>query len=315
MNKVLLIDGNSIGFAAQNGTRLSVGKREVQAIFGFIRTLHSMLIKFPNFTPIVLWDGKADWRYDLFPGYKDREGKDAKIDAMRAAYKEQRPEIARALHLLGVRQARAANMEADDLAATFSKKLAEGGKEVVLVTGDQDWIQLVNDNVSWFEHRKDSQRFVTMEDLLDVTGCMTTDAFVQCKALTGDTSDTIPGVGGIGAKGAPEFIATYGSVEEFFALADSQKLGKLGKVLQAFADNESPKASTKYGEMAPMRDAYYRNMKLVNLSSEEKPKPVNHKIIRGKYDADGFRNFCEDHLFKSIIAKFDGWTTVFRNAT
>lgn len=315
MNKVLLIDGNSIGFAAQNGTRLTVGEREVQAVFGFLRTLHSMLVKFPGFTPIVLWDGKADWRFELFPGYKDREGKDPKIDAMRKSYKEQRPEIAKALHLLGVRQAQASNMEADDLAASFSKKLSENGKEVVLVTGDQDWIQLVNENVSWFEHRKDTQRFVKFDDLFDVTGCLTTEAFIQCKALCGDTSDTIPGVGGIGAKGAPEFIATYGSPEGFFELADSGRLPKkLGKTLERFAKNEAPKESTKYGVMAPMRDAYFRNMKLVNLSSVDKPAAKNHKIIRGEFNAEGFKSYCEDRLFRSIIAKFDGWTSVFCNA-
>lgn len=312
MNKTILIDSNSIGFAAQNGTRLTVGDYEVQAAFGFIRTVRSAMMMFPNSTPICLWDGKADWRYSIFPGYKDRIGHDEKMDKMRESYTKQVPDIKRMMLALGVRQARSENMEADDLAAIYSKKLSNAGKEVVLLTGDKDWLQLVNKFVSWREHRAERARTITLKGFVAETGCPDSDAFVQVKALTGDNSDTIPGVGGIGEKGAPDFLMQYESVENFFKLADEGKLGKVGAVLQRFADNGSPKDSKKYGKMLPMRDAYYRNLKLMDLESKDRPEPKNLKMVKSSFNESKFRELCEELSFNSILRNFSDWVQPFK---
>ena len=312
MNRTILIDSNSIGFAAQNGTRLSVGDYEVQAVFGFIRTLRSLMLKFPNSTPICLWDGKAKFRYDIFPGYKDRVGHDEKMDQMRESYTKQVPDIKRLLLTLGVRQARSENMEADDLAAIYSNKLSKAGKEVMLVTGDKDWLQLIDENVSWHEHRSDKEKTITIKEFVSETCCPDADTFVQMKALTGDTSDTIPGIGGIGAKGAPDFLMQYESVENFFKLADEGRLGKLGAVLKRFAANEAPKDSKKYGKMLPMRDAYYRNLKLMDLNSKDRPEPKNLKMVKSDYNEAKFRGLCEELGFNSVLRNFTDWTSPFK---
>lgn len=306
MKSVMLVDANSVGFAAQNGTELSVDGRPIQAVYGFLQSIRNYKARFPGYELIVLWDGKAQWRYDLYPGYKDRTGKDSKSDAMREAYKQQAPEIIEALELLGVRQVTDATSEADDLAEHFSAKFQKAGCNVVLITGDQDWLQLLDERISWYEHRKD--KLITLKDLTDETGYLTTRAFVEGKALTGDTSDTIKGVGGIGKVGAPEFIAEYGSVEEFFRKADNGELPKkLGAVHTRFANNECPpKSDTR------MRDAYYRNLKLMDLSQAPKPNPATTTVNAGKFDQGAFQIFCEDRMFNSFLRDFDNWVAPFK---
>jgi len=311
MKQVLLIDGNSIGFAAQNGTKLTAGDRQTQAIYGFLRSLRGAVRKFPGYTPIVLWDGKAQFRFDLFPGYKDRSGKNEKMDEMREAYKEQRPDIGKAVNLLGVTQAIASNLEADDLAAIYSKKISEVGGRVVLVTGDKDWMQLVGPSVVWYEHRQERERIVTEAELMDETGFPTPSAFIEGKALMGDTSDTIPGVGGFGEKGAPVFLAEFGSVRNFLKMHSEGQIKKLTAAQERLAKNTAPKPSKKYGEMAPARDAYIRNMKLVDLNWKGRPEPENLKLIRGNFDLNEFGYFCDERLFNSITSNLHEWVEPF----
>lgn len=312
----MLLDANSIGFAAQNGTKLTVGERQVQAIFGFLRSLRGAVQKFPNYKPIVLWDGKAKWRFDLFPGYKDRTGKDSKMDAMRESYQEQRPDIARALKYLGVTQAIVLDAEADDLAAQMSMRYSKMGSQVLLVTGDKDWMQLIDENVRWYEHRQERSRIVSMHNFFDETGCKTPSIFVQNKALMGDSSDTIPGVGGIGEKGAAEFLAEFGSVDNFFRLADAGELPKkLSVVRKRFANNERPLKSKKYGEMPPMRDAYYRNLKLMDLKQAPEIKPSDMRVTKGSLDVEAFAQFCEEMFFRSILSDINNWVEPFKEVS
>lgn len=312
MGKIALLDANSIGFAAQGGTKLTVGSREVQAIFGFIRTLRAIRVRFPECVPIVLWDGKAEWRYNLFPQYKDRSGKNKKIDDMRVAYKDQRPSIARAVKMLGVSQMMVRDAEADDLAASLSRHFSEQGEKVLLVTGDKDWMQLVDQNVTWYEHRQENSRLVTPAELMDEVGFATVDAFVQGKALMGDASDTIPGVGGFGEKGATEFIAEWGTVQKFFDMCDSGLHTPKGKVLQRFANNEAPADSKKYGKMLPMRDAYQRNLKLMDLRKAPKISKSDIVLNRGKFDQEAFTKFCEDMFFRSLLSDMEAWVAPFK---
>ena len=304
---LLLIDGNSVGFASQAGTTLTAGEREVQAIFGFLRTVKSLVDRHPGHTPIVLWDGRSQWRYDLYPGYKDRSGKSTKMDDMRAAYKEQVPDIMRGLSLLGITQMKSPEAEADDLAAKLSMKAAERGQHVLLITGDKDWLQLVNEFVSWQDHRK--EKTVTLATFTEETGCLTPDAFVQAKALMGDPSDTIRGVGGIGEKGAVEFLAEYGSVDEFFRRVDAEEIDpeKLKAAHRRFAYNDiAPRNDT------PMRDAYHRNLALMDLRNTPPLDMSKLKTVRSHFDEEGFADFCASHFFNSIVKNFGDWVSTFQ---
>jgi DNA polymerase-1 len=303
-NGFLIVDGNSIGFAAHSATKLTVAGQEVQAIFGFVKTLRKMMVLYPTLTPLVLWDGRS-WRKEVFTEYKSNRDADPKQKLDRERYKSQRPAIAKALWLLGVCQIAADNMEADDIAGMLANKLS-GDKRAVLATGDRDWWQLINERIEWvdFVH----ERRITHENFQQETGYLTTRRYLQGKALMGDTSDCIPGVGKIGEKGAAEILAQYEAVIDFVKdkkdilakLPADTKEAKLhkavgGKSIYNFVTNAN-------GGLT----AFVRNMNLMDLTRpKNRPAPINLKHRKRAPDLQGFEAFCADHQFLSILKDMD----------
>lgn len=293
----LLIDGNSIGFASHQGTKLSAGEIETQAIFGVLRTTRSLITERHGFRPFMLWDGKT-WRKQVFEDYKANREPDEKTKEMRAAYKAQRPRIARALKALGITQMFAQNMEADDLAGIVCDRLVQTGERVILVSGDKDWLQLVQPGVMWFDPIR--VREVNYRSFETNTDYKTPAAFLQGKALQGDTSDNIPGVGGVGEKGAKKLLEEWGSVEAFFEAFDKGEAGKLGKRLTEFANNANGG-----------RDRFALNMRLMDLRTSERPKPENLKVQKSKIDREAFEELCAECAFNSILKDLDSWIKPF----
>lgn len=307
--KLMLIDGNAVGYQSHNTTPLYAGDMQTQAIFHFIKTIRKLLQLHPEYRIFVLWDKLAKWRYDLHPQYKGDRSNDPEKIARREAYKKQRPMIQKALNALGIDQISAEDCEADDLAGYFVAQAQKTNTEVMLVTGDEDWLQLVSPTCSWFDPIRD--KFVNHNNFPEYTGYATPEMFLDGKALIGDNSDTIPGVGGIGEKGAPDFINQYGGVRAFLKLADEGRLPKkLPAAEKRLAENTAPNPSKKYGAMLPARDAYERNMKLMDLRNKEKPTGAIHSV-RGKYNRFRFEDICAELAFHSILKIIDSWVEPF----
>lgn len=309
MAKYLIIDGNNIGYASQHTNKLHVAGREVQAIFHFIKTIRSLLSTHRDFMPLILWDGKPQWRFDLFPEYKGDRDKDPKQVAEKSKYQEQLPDIKTALSLLGVRQLLVKNLEADDMAGYLSVKATADSHEVVLISGDKDWIQLVNDDCIWHDPKRDE--YVTAGTFAARTGFATTDQYVEGKALMGDGSDNIPGVGGIGEKGAQDFMFEYESVRGFLAAAKAGTLPeKLPVAFQRFLDNKPFTYRKK--EYPPMMGTFVRNKKLMELRYIKAPDPSQVVRMKCEFDLDLFRQFAEDLQFNSILKTLDVWVAPFK---
>lgn len=294
----LFIDGNAIGNAAHNGGKLNYGGMQVQAIFGFIKSTRAFLEQFPAArSPIVLWDGRAQWRFDLFPDYKKsrQEGNEKPADAVRRqAYKDQRPFIQEALKLLGVTQMQHKLLEADDLAGFLC---SQTNKPTLLITGDQDWLQLVNRHTSW--HDPIRNHMVTHANFATFTGCIDANSFVQSKALQGDKSDDIPGVGGLGETYAAELLLTHNTVEHFWAKVDAGEYSPRLKREQNLASPEG-------------RAIFARNMKLMDLRNAPRPDKEGLQITKGSFDAEGFAEFCHRMGFLSITRDFERFIAVFK---
>lgn len=303
MTNYLIVDGNSLGHFANNGSKLSLGEFQIQAVYGFLRTLRNALAAHPGYWPMVLWDG-IPWRHRMFPDYKaQRENANTKHEvaqlAMRDAYKRQRPMIQIGLRLLGVPQVSALNMEADDLAGLVVDRYAAQGR-VVLFTGDKDWIQLVGKNVIWKDFA--NKRVITEKNFEEMTGAATPRQFVEIKALAGDGGDNIGGVGGIGEKGAIEFLKTYGSFNEFLNRVTLEKtidINSLPKKFRALIEDESKAI------------IFDRNIRLMDLRTPHRPKPEGLNIDRGAPGIAGFRIFCDRLLFASITQELEEWLRVF----
>lgn len=295
----LIIDGNSIGYASHYATKLTAGELETQAIFGFIRTMRELKLIYPNYTPIVLWDGKAQWRYELCPSYKSNRKDDPKKLRIREAYVAQRPYIARALNALGIRQLTVKTHEADDMAGHLVTQLSKNpDNKIQLITGDGDWLQLVRSNVSWRDMRDDAKQ-VDAKNFYDKTGFKTPYLFLQGKCLQGDSSDVIPGVARIGEKTAPLFLAEFGSVSEFWKAVDNGTF----KPKKAIHTNlASPKCRAEYA----------RNLKMMQLLKVTPPNAGDVVTDIGRFDQNKFTELCEELAFNSIIKTMDMFVIPFK---
>ena len=294
---VILIDGNSLGFAAQQGkSRLSAGEIETTAVFGVLRSLRLIREQFAG-QPIVLWDGRS-WRHQAFEGYKAGREARPEMVTQREAWKAQRPLLGRILPTLGVHQAIASNLEADDLAARLRRHYRDRGQEVVLVSGDKDWLQLLEPGMVAWDHVR--ERLTTPDTFPALTGLPSPYAMAEFKALQGDRSDSIPGVGGIGEKTATALLSQFGSVTGF--------------VNAMMADPKAREAADKRALllMEPDRaDAFERNMALIWLDHPRAPRPEGLKLVKGSFDAAAFRAHCEELAFFSVLRDFDLWTRLF----
>lgn len=308
--KYLMIDGNSLGHAANDSAPLHVGGEQINAVYGFIRSLRAIMTEHPNHKTIVLWDGRSESRRAIFPLYKaNRDEPKPEQKAKKESYKSQVPKIMGMLETLGVRQLLDYTAEADDLAGYIVEKLKSD--EIVLVTGDGDWKQLVcRPGVIWKDHRTNS--ICDFENFEKVTGYKNSKSFLEGKALVGDTSDNIPGVGGIGKEKAPEILREYGSVNNFL-FRSTMKVAEGGKVPKwvfNFVHNLRPKESSKYGEMLPMQDAFERNMQLMGLYGY-RPKKSSLLDKKGAYDKEAFAALCQEYMFNSILMQLNNWIKPF----
>ena len=293
----IIVDGNSIGHANHSGARLSVGDFEVQMIFGMLKSIRTMAQSYPSWKIIVVWDGEQNWRKEYYADYKaNRIAKTEQEQKDKDSYKKQVPFARKALQLMGVPQMYATTHEADDVAGMLIIPTVEAGNNVVLATGDGDWKQYVSPQVMWFDPIRD--RTVNHSTFFECTGYRTPRQFVQGKALMGDISDNIPGVGKIGEKSAPEVLAEFGSVEEFWRQVDSgEHIPRLAKM--------------KNLALPETREIFQRNMKLMSLLDAPRPNKEDIVVIKPTLDPGNFRRLCETLSFRSITRDMDGFLEPF----
>ena len=224
--KIMVIDGNSILNRAFYGVRLLTNHEGfyTNAIYGFLSTLFKLQDEeMPQHT-IVCFDVKEKtFRHKKFETYKaNRKGMPDEL-AM------QLPVMKDILDKLGITRCEKAGYEADDLIGTISRIVGESGNECVIVTGDKDSLQLVDDGIS--------VRLVTTKMGQSTTTKYDEQTFIEkygfkpiqlidLKALMGDTSDNISGVKGIGEKTANELIKLFGSLENIYKNIDSKQIKK-----------------------------------------------------------------------------------------
>ena len=298
--KILLIDANSIGWAHYYANKLSYRGEETQTLFGLINTLRNYKLHLREFEPFVLWDSMASWRYKIYDGYKsNRKSDDPQKQEQRKSFSGQTLNAECAFSLLGVKQLRIIGYEADDIAGYITKTYRERKKDhqIMLVTGDKDWLQLLGDNVSWTDHR--TNEIVTIDSFLDKTGYKTPLEFLHGKALQGDNSDCIPGVPKIGEKRAAEIVAKYGIFPDML-----EKIREAEKV-PAYEKSILEKESI---------EIINRNLGLMNLIDVEPPKNKDDILYkRGLLSEYGFKNFCGDYGFVSILGNLDTYLEPFRD--
>lgn len=222
--KLLVLDGNSILNRAFYGIKLLTTKDGTftNAIYGFLTMLHKIKEETNPDAVAVAFDMRAPtFRHKEYDGYK------AQRKGMPPELAQQLPILKELLTLLGYRIVECEGYEADDILGTLARVCTEEGHECVLATGDRDSLQLVNPAVTVrLAATKFGQPVVTVYDEAKIKEDygVTPHQLIDIKALQGDSSDNIPGVSGIGAKGAADLIQKYGSIEAIYQNFDQLDL-------------------------------------------------------------------------------------------
>ena len=136
---------------------------------------------------------------------------------------------------LGIRHAALEGYEADDIIATWATAAAQDGVEVMILTGDRDALQLVNDRITVLYPRKGVSDLVQMtpEAVFEKYG-VTPQQYPDVAAMRGDSSDNLPGIPGVGEKTAANWLNTYGDLQNLVKHADELK-GKVGEAFRTHA--------------------------------------------------------------------------------
>jgi DNA polymerase-1 len=218
--KIFLIDGSTFLYRAFHAIRtLSTSKgHPTNATFGFARILLKLLKENAPEYAIILFDVKGPtFRHKLYDQYK------ANRPPMPEELAVQIPDIKRIITALNIPIVEKQGYEADDLVGTYSKLAQQKGFNVVMVTGDKDFIQLVTDKCTLWDPMKD-----TITDMTKIKKDMGIEPgqFIDVLGLAGDSADNIPGVQGIGPKTAVKLISQFGSIENLYENLDRLKKKK-----------------------------------------------------------------------------------------
>ena len=213
-NKVLIIDGNNLAHRAYHkykSLRSSEGKKS-SIVFGFPYILNSLInLHKPDAVEVVFDGGRDKARLKALPNYKDRPKKD---DFDYEDFQDQKKVVMDILACLGVPVIFAKKREADDLIWLVSRKYARRKWNVVIVSTDKDFPQLMvhNKNISiWNPWKAVRITYKNCKQYFPFTAEQCVDYLI----LDGDASDNIPGYKGVGPKTAIKFLETYGSIENY----------------------------------------------------------------------------------------------------
>ena len=236
--KLLVLDGNSIFNRAFYGIKLLTTKDGfyTNAIYGFLTMLNRLKEETEPDAIAIAFDMKAPtFRHNSYKEYKaNRKGMPEELAV-------QFPVLKELLSYMGYSLIEKEGFEADDLLGTLAKACEDSGNECIIATGDRDSLQLVSDKVSVrIAATKFGRPEVTLYDkdkINEVYG-VKPEQLIDIKAIQGDTSDNIPGVAGIGEKGAGELIRKFGSLDYIYDNLDTLDIKDgIRKKLIASKDN------------------------------------------------------------------------------
>ena len=295
LSKIVAIDGNSImnrAFYGIMNSRLLTTTDGIytNAIYGFLSILFKLINDERPEYICVAFDLKAPtFRHKQYEGYK------ATRKGMPDELRMQMPLIKDVLRAMNIKIFEIEGYEADDILGTIAKYGEDNNIEVLLITGDRDYLQLVSESVTvripTTKQGNTESTDYTPEIVKEKFG-IEPKQFIQIKGLMGDTSDNIPGVPGVGEKTAFSLISKYNNLDDIYnALEAGQELdGVKGKLKEKLETNK---------ELAYLsRDlgTIYREVPL-EFSIED--------IAHEKYNNDELYNLFVKLQFKNYIDKLN----------
>lgn len=211
---VMLIDGSSLIFRAFFALPNLSNNDGVMTngVYGFLTMYRNAFDKYkPDYVLVAFDRSSKTFRNDEYKDYKaNRDKTPNELSYQFGILKD-------VLDSMGVKYTDLDGFEADDIVGTYAEMAKEAGDRAVLITGDRDYLQLVDDDILVYLTQKGVSDTVeyTVEKIEEEYG-ITPKQLIDVKGLMGDKSDNIPGVDGIGEKRALDFIRKYGSIENLY---------------------------------------------------------------------------------------------------
>ncbi|MDE8344801.1 MAG: DNA polymerase I [Acidocella sp.] len=281
--RLVLVDGSGFIFRAFHAIpdMTRPDGVHVNAVFGFCNMITRLMKEHTGTHLAVIFDA----------------GRETFRNRMYDQYKAQRPEpppellpqfalIREATRAFGVAAIELADWEADDLIAAYAKAALEAGGEAVIVSSDKDLMQLIRPGVTMLDPMKNIA--IGPAEVMAKFG-VAPDKVIEVQALIGDAVDNVPGVRGIGPKGAAELITEYGDLDAVLAAAASgqMKPGKRREMLVEHAD-----AARLSRSLVILRD------------DAPLPEPIERFGLRA-WDTEVLTRFLDENNFRSIRQKLD----------
>ncbi len=278
--RLILIDGMAVVYRAFYAIRdmTRADGLATNALYGFIRTLNQARRLLRPTHMLVAFDGGLPaHRVALIPAYKAQRA--PMPDALRA----QLPLVREYLDRAGITQCRLEGCEADDIIATAVTRARADMTGQVIVSGDKDLFQLVSRTVSISRNGSD-EALMTPAAVRAKTG-VSPEQIPAWLALTGDTSDNIPGVPGIGSRTAARLLREHGTLKGVWAAAEQDRTGRIAGLLRehrarveqnleavllkADLDPVPPAAQTRLAQIDPVPlIAFYKSMEFHQLERQ-----------------------------------------------
>ena len=288
MEKLLLIDGHSILNRAFFGmppltTRDGI---HTNAVIGFLNIMtHLLDVEQPQYLAVAFDLSAPTFRHKMYDGYKGTR------KPMADELREQVPMIKEMLSAMDIPVITKEGWEADDILGTLSHRAEADGKEVTIVSGDRDLLQLCTEHVKIALPRTKSTGTEVENyyaaDFIEKHGVTPTE-YIDVKALMGDTSDNIPGVPGIGEKTAFALIAQYHSIDA---------------VHEDAANVKPPRASKNIVEFW---DQAVMSKELATISLEaEVDYDIEAARLQNIYTPEAYE-LCKKWEFNKFLSRFDG---------
>ena len=288
MNKITIIDGNSLLFRAYYATAypgVEIMRNQegvpTNAIFAFSNMINKIINEMKNGEYIfVAFDtGKPSFRKSQLESYKANR-KPAPEDLVK-----QFPIAREFLNAIGIFQFEKDGFEGDDVAGTVAKLAEQEGFDVHIYTSDRDFLQLVTDNITVhiLKTGLSNVLLMTPESVKEAYG-FAPKQIVDYKGLRGDASDNLPGIPGIGEKTAVKLIQEYGDFDNIIANASTMK-GKIG---------ENILAHQEIGKIS-------RDLAIIQTDITL-PFSVSN-CLYGGYNFTDLNDFCKKYGFKQLMNK------------
>ena len=290
---LLIIDGHSLAFRAFYALPVdSFVNREGQhtnAIHGFIAMLIMLLTREnPSHIAVAFDISRYSFRTRDYPEYKGTRGETP------PEFGGQIPLLEEALHAMNITTLSKEDFEADDILATLAKQGAAEGYRVLVVSGDRDTIQLVNDDVTLLYPQvrgvSELKRY-DREAVLERYG-IEPYQYPEIAALVGESSDNLTGIDKVGEKTAVKWVQQYGTVDEIVAHADEIK-GVVGEKLREQKEN-----ALRNRRLNKLID----DVELPVGPADLERRPINEQAVRDIFGRLQFKTLLE-RLLKTAEAE------------